>query len=319
MAWKEKEAKSSAFETHAWKKSGTHSHSVPVGVRKKKNGNRKPMRFCSLHHHSTLGSYLDGFGLPESHVRRAGELQMSAIAMTEHGGVESHVQLEKACAKLGGVKPLFGCEVYMGKVGEEATQKKYHLTILAKNKKGYENLLQLVSKAYSEGFYYEPTVSWPMLVEHREGLVVLSGCQGSLLFCSAVGGKLVSVESASYRSALRVARAFKNTFGNDYFIEVQAFPQLEKTRDFNPIAERISRHLSIGLVGSLSEIGVTKFRSARRRRTSPSSRISVPPGSPALRRSKPSSTPNSSLLRVVCPSRNCLFLNSRYHGAMQAT
>lgn len=209
----------------------------------------KPMRFVSLHHHSTYSS-LDGFQMPEAHVRRAAELNMSALAMTEHGNVSSHDKLEVACDQIG-VKPIYGCELYTGRVGENATQRKYHLTVIAKNDEGYQNLLRLVSRAWAEGFYYEPTVSWEMLLEHRRGLVILSGCQGSLLFCSAVGGKLIAEERASYRRAHKVAKAFKRAFGRNYFIEVQAFPELDKTRAFNPMAERLSRDLGIGLVATM--------------------------------------------------------------------
>jgi hypothetical protein len=86
---------------------GEHHHETPIRKRRKKNGNNKPMVFSSLHHHSTF-SYKDGFQLPEAHVRRAAELQMSSIAMTEHGNVSSHVKFEMACDKVGGVKPIFG-------------------------------------------------------------------------------------------------------------------------------------------------------------------------------------------------------------------
>lgn len=237
-----------ASQSSAFGDGGTHDHKLPVGVRKAKNGNHKPMRFVSLHHHTTF-SYLDGFQLPEAHVRRAEELQMAAIAFTEHGNISSHVKAEVAASKAG-VKPLFGCEIYMGKVGEDATQKKYHLTVLAKDARGYRNLLKLVSASYAEGFHYEPTVSPEMLLRHRKGLIILSGCQGSLLFCSAVGGKLIPDEEASYARAKKVARWFRDRF-DDYYIEVQAFPELEKTRRFNPMAERMAGELGIGLVGTL--------------------------------------------------------------------
>lgn len=251
MGRTEKEAKSSAFEQHGGG-SVDHHHAAPKGFRhpKNRNGTLKPMRFVSLHHHSTLGSYLDGIGLPESHVRRATEINMSAIAMTEHGGVESHVQLEKHATKAG-VKPLFGCEFYMVPRISDNTQKKYHLTVLARNQEGYRNLLALVSAAYSEGFYHEPTIDTNLLLRYRRGLVVLSGCQGSLLFCSAVGGKLIEEQDASLERALGVARWFRKHFGRWYFLEVQAFPELEKTRQFNPIAEVISEKLKIGIVGTL--------------------------------------------------------------------
>jgi DNA polymerase-3 subunit alpha len=209
----------------------------------------KPMRFVSLHHHTTF-SYLDGFGMPEAHVRRAGELNMSRLAFTEHGNTSSHVKAEVA-ALAAGVKPIFGCELYTGRVGEGATQRKYHLTVLAADAQGYENLLALVSRSYSEGFYYEPTVSWEMLREHRQGLIIMSGCQGSLLFCSAVGGKLIEAEDASAERALRVVRQFKRAFGDAYYVEVQAFPELELTRKANPILAWAAERAGAPLVATM--------------------------------------------------------------------
>ncbi len=253
MAWKEKEAKSAAFGHKA--KDCDHDKQ-PIGVRARRrqraaaraHTNLKPMRFRSLHHHTTF-SYLDGFQLPEAHVRRATEINMDTIAFTEHGNISSHVKAEVA-AEGQDVKAIFGCEVYMGKVGKEATQKKYHLTVLAATPEGYRNLMQLVSASYAEGFYYEPTVSWEMLKRYRSGLIILSGCLGSLLVCSAIGGKLIDEADASYARAKKVARMFKREFGDAYYIEVQAFPELEKTRRFNPMAEQLSDELGIGLVAT---------------------------------------------------------------------
>lgn len=225
-----------------------HHHEPPLMIRRFKTGNSKPMQYVDLHGHSTF-SYKDGFQLPEAHLRRAAELMQPARAFTEHGNVSSHVKAEKAAKDIG-VKCIFGCELYTGKVGEGATQSKYHLTVLAKDKVGYENLIQLVSKSYAEGFYYDPTVSWEMLKKHRKGLVVLSGCQGSLLFCSIVGGKLISPDQASYKRGLEVARRFKGVFGNNYYIEVQGFPELDSTRLANPILARIAKKLHIRLVAS---------------------------------------------------------------------
>ncbi len=207
------------------------------------------MKFVSLHHHTTF-SYKDGYGTPERHVGRAAELEMAALAVTEHGNVSSHVQLEKA-ALATGVKPIFGCELYCGDVGEGRSQKKNHLTVLAENQEGYRNLLRVVSRGWSEGFYYEPTVSGGMLRDHREGLVVLSGCTGSLLSTSMVGGKNVAPEDASYRRAFAVAQRFQRTFGEGYYLEVQAFPELPNVRTINQGIVRISKALSIPLVATL--------------------------------------------------------------------
>lgn len=207
------------------------------------------MKYVSLHHHSTF-SYLDGFALPEAHVRRAAELEMGAIALTEHGNVSSHVQLEQAATEVG-VKPIFGCELYTGQVDDERrTQRKNHLTVLAENQEGYRNLLRLVSLGWAEGFYYEPTVGGAMLAEHHEGLVVLSGCTGSLLATSLVGGKNVAPEDASYARALQVARRFKRTFGDSYYLEVQAFPDLKVTQTINQALAQMSKELNIPLVAT---------------------------------------------------------------------
>jgi hypothetical protein len=94
-------------------KYGGHEHDPPIILRARKTGNLKPMRFVSLHHHSTY-SYLDGYQLPDAHVRRAIELNMGAMALTEHGNIDSHVKFETAARKMEwGGKPIFGCEFYM--------------------------------------------------------------------------------------------------------------------------------------------------------------------------------------------------------------
>lgn len=246
-------SKLAAFET----RQREHVHYQPIGVRAQRrqkaiarmHNGLKPMRFVSLHHHSTY-SFLDGFQLPEAHVRRAGEINMQAVAMTEHGNIFSHVKLEKA-AEDTGVKPIFGCEFYTGWTDEERrTQRKNHLTVICKNEVGYANLLKLVTMSWKEGFYYEPTVDPRWLVELQEGLIILSGCQGSALFTALVGGKHVEESDASYKRGLRVARWFSDRF-SDYYIEVQAFPELDKTRRANPLLARIASALGRPLVATM--------------------------------------------------------------------
>ena len=209
----------------------------------------KEITFASLHHHSTF-SYLDGYGTPEAHVARAADLGMTALALTEHGNVSSHVRLERAAHDTG-VKPIFGCELYTGGIGEAATQRKNHLTVLAENAEGYRNLLRVVSRGWAEGFYYEPTVSGEMLGEHKEGLIVLSGCSGSLLSTSIVGGKNIAAEDASLARGKRVAERFKASLGDNYYLEVQAFPELDKTCDINKALAELSESLDIPLVATL--------------------------------------------------------------------
>jgi len=242
------------FAAHEVKVGGSHGGGgLPIRRRGSANGSLKPMRFVSLHHHTTL-SYLDGYQMPEAHVRRAGEIGMGSLALTEHGNIDSHVKFELAAQKAG-IKPLFGCEVYMPsgrfwRRPDTETQRKHHLTLIAKDQQGYANLLALVTGSWQH-FYYEPTVTWDELVRRRAGLLVLSGCQGSLLACATVGGKGIPQERASYARGLRIAQLFRETFGDNYLIEVQAFPELEVTRRFNALAGRLARAIGSQLVATL--------------------------------------------------------------------
>lgn len=207
------------------------------------------MQYVSLHHHSTY-SYGDGYGSPEKHVARAVELGMPALALTEHGNVSSHVRLEKAAHKAG-IKPIFGVELYTGAVDEENRSRyKWHLTVLAENQTGYVNLLKLVSRGWAEGNYYEPTVSGEMLAEHQEGLIVLSGCSGSKLVCDLLGGKGVTEHDADFNAALETAKRFQDLLGDRYYLETQAFPELDRTKNTNQALEAIATKTGIQLVAT---------------------------------------------------------------------
>lgn len=205
------------------------------------------MKYVSLHHHSTF-SYMDGFGTPDQHVKRAAELGMSALALTEHGNTSSHVKLEQAAAQYG-VKPLYGAELY---TAAEVTRRKWHLTVLAMNEQGYRNLNVLVSRSYSEGFYQWPTVFGDMLAEHNEGLIVLSGCADSKLSCDLLGGKGRDLheDSPDYDLALDTVRKFKRLLGDRYYLECQQFPELARTRTLNPVFAKLSAATGVPLVAT---------------------------------------------------------------------
>lgn len=208
------------------------------------------MDWCSLHTHSTY-SFLDGFGQPGEHMARAAELGIPAVFFTEHGNVSSHVRAEQAAAKYG-VKAGFGLEAYTasGKDGRY----KWHLGILARNATGYSNLMKMVTRSWVRGddgdYYYEPTVSGASLAEHRKGLAVLSGCSGSLLACTLLGGKGQEEHRADVPAAMEVAKRFHNLLGRNYYLEVQAFPELDRTRAINAAYETIGRKLGIPLVAT---------------------------------------------------------------------
>jgi len=209
----------------------------------------KGMTFVNLHGHSTF-SHGDGHRLPADHVARAAALGYDAMALTEHGGVSSHWQLEKH-ALAAGIKPIFGLEAYTGPVGELAQRYKYHLTILAKDQDGYRNLNRLVTQSWRD-HYQHPTVSGENLRDHKEGLAVLSGCTGSLLACSLIGGKGIpkpaSRDGYGWDDARLIISKFAALFGADYFLEVQPFWELESTCLVNPAYELLSRELGVPLV-----------------------------------------------------------------------
>ena len=225
-----------------------HDHPVvPLGEDGDKP-QRKPMRYVSLHHHSTF-SFLDGYQMPDAHVRRASELNMQALALSEHGNVASHVKLEIA-AKHRGIKPIYGCELYTGFVEEDTrTQRKNHLGVYAMNSTGYKNMLRMVSRSWRD-FYYEPTTGWDNFETNNDGLIVLSGCSGSLLTTSLVGGKNVAPADASYRRGKNIARRFQRLLGDRYYLEIQAFPELEGTIKANKMLAQIGEELGIALVAT---------------------------------------------------------------------
>ena len=206
------------------------------------------MKYVNLHHHSTF-SYGDGFGTPAQHVARAAELGYPAMALTEHGNVSSHFQFEKAAIKAG-IKPIFGLEAYCGPTDEEnRRQFKNHLTIIARDENGYRNLNRIVTQSWRD-FYYDPTVSGSSLGVHRSGLCVLSGCTGSLLACTLIGGKGIPEPERGYDwwGAREVIERFQEVFGDWFFLEVQPFPELEPTCKINPAYEKLSVRLGVKIV-----------------------------------------------------------------------
>ncbi len=131
-------------------------------------------QFVHLHVHSEY-SILDGACRIPALAARAAELEMPAVALTDHGSLAGAVELYRETGKAG-VKPLIGCELYVAE-DRRAQKKGYaHLTLLAEDNTGYGNLIKLASAGYLEGYYYKPRVDWELLERHSQGLVALSGC-----------------------------------------------------------------------------------------------------------------------------------------------
>jgi DNA polymerase-3 subunit alpha len=139
-------------------------------------------QFVHLHTHSHY-SLLDGLSKVPDLVKRAHELGMPALALTDHGSMYGAIEFFKECKKVG-INPIIGVEAYMAertRFDKEPgiDSKRYHLTLLAKNGAGYKNLMKMVSKSNIEGFYYKPRMDTDLLKEHSEGIICLSGCPGS--------------------------------------------------------------------------------------------------------------------------------------------
>jgi DNA polymerase-3 subunit alpha len=203
------------------------------------------VKYVSLHHHSTY-SYMDGFGTPAQHVARATELNMRYLALTDHGNVSGHVGLEKAAAKAG-ITPIFGLEAYTEI--EPRSSRKFHLTLLAMDEAGYQNLNRIVTESWQE-FFRWPTVSGEILARHHEGIIVLSGCSDSLLACSLLGGKGIAPEDASPARAVELAWRMKDLLGDRFYLECQLFPELDRTKVINQFYEEMGLEIGIQLVAT---------------------------------------------------------------------
>ena len=198
--------------------------------------------FCHLHVHTEY-SLLDGMSRIPQLVERAKEMGMDSLAITDHGVMYGAIQFYLA-AKEAGIKPIIGCEVYIARdshLSRNAGDKKsYHLVLLAKNQKGYRNLIELVSKAHLEGFYYKPRLDKELLKEYHQGLVALSAC---------VGGEVPNlVLEGRFDEAKQAALWYQQTFG-DFYLEIQRQP-VPELEQINQGLIAISRELDIPLVAT---------------------------------------------------------------------
>jgi len=198
--------------------------------------------FVHLHLHSQY-SLLDGSIKFDELIERAESHSMPAVAVTDHGNLFGAYEFfEKA--KVRGVKPIIGCELYVTptlKLEKPSDGKNYHLTVLCMNEQGYRNLSRLVTRGYFEGFYRRPRVDHEMLSEHNEGLIVLSGCMSSELS--------QAIFKKDQKEQIRIASIYKEIFGDRYYLEVQAIG-LEEQRRVNRGLKRIGEKLGIKLAAT---------------------------------------------------------------------
>ena len=175
------------------------------------------MSFAHLHVHTEY-SLLDGACRIDRMMERVKELGQEAIAITDHGVMYGCIDFYKA-AKAAGIKPIIGCEVYVARRGMEdkvhgVDNDPYHLVLLCKDRKGYENLCLLVSEAFLRGFYGKPRVDLELLAKHHEGLLCLSAC--------LAGGVAQFLMEDSYDGAKAYALKLRSIFGEEnFYLELQ--------------------------------------------------------------------------------------------------
>ncbi len=204
------------------------------------------MAFAHLHVHTEF-SLLDGSNKIKEYVRYVKELGMDSAAITDHGVMYGVVDFYKA-AKEAGINPVIGCEVYVAPhsrfdrelMGGE--DRYYHLVLLAENNTGYANLVKIVSKGFTEGYYYRPRVDLEVLEQYHEGLIALSAC---------LAGEVPRyIQKGLVDEAKKAALKYQNIFGKDnYFLELQDHG-IPAQQSVNSVLLRMSKELDIPLVAT---------------------------------------------------------------------
>jgi DNA polymerase-3 subunit alpha len=178
------------------------------------------MNFVHLHVHSYY-SLMDGLNSPKELCQAALDAGQTAIAITDHGTLSSHRDMQIA-AKETGIKPILGVEAYISPTDrfdrssktDKSIQAYNHIILLAKNKKGLENINILQELAWNEGFYHKPRIDREILNEYSEGIIVLSGCLNGLMS--------KAIEKGEFGEAKLLLQGFKKTFSEDFYVEVQS-------------------------------------------------------------------------------------------------
>ncbi|WP_322183365.1 DNA polymerase III subunit alpha [Neglectibacter caecimuris] len=201
------------------------------------------MAFAHLHLHTEY-SLLDGACRIERLLDKVQELGQTSVAITDHGCMYGVIEFYKA-AKKRGIKPILGCEVYVAKRTRfdrvhELDSENRHLVLLCENEAGYRNLIAMVSKSWTEGFYNRPRVDFELLEQHHEGLIALSAC---------LAGEIPKALSRNdYAGAKEAALRYREIFGpENFFLEIQDHG-LENQHYVNPQIIRLSKETGIPLV-----------------------------------------------------------------------
>ena len=202
------------------------------------------MEFTHLHVHTEY-SLLDGSSKIKEITSRAKELGMKSLAITDHGVMYGVIDFYKAAREVG-IKPILGCEVYVApgsrfdKQPGESESRYYHLVLLAENNTGYKNLMKIVSRGFTEGFYYKPRVDYEVLEQFHEGIIALSAC--------LAGEVQRYLARGMYEAGCEAAKRYEGIFGKgNFFLELQDHG-IPEQKYVNPQLIRMSQELGIDLV-----------------------------------------------------------------------
>ena len=205
------------------------------------------MSFAHLHVHTEY-SLLDGSNKIKECVARVKELGMDSVAITDHGVMFGVIDFYRA-AKAEGIKPILGCEVYVApgsrfdkEPGVRGEDRYYHLVLLAENDQGYHNLMKIVSRGFTEGYYYKPRVDMEVLREFHEGIIALSAC--------LAGEVQKNVLRGMYEEGKAAALRYQEIFGEgNFFLELQDHGMQEQ-KQVNQSLLRMSQETRIPLVAT---------------------------------------------------------------------
>ncbi|GAA0177602.1 DNA polymerase III subunit alpha [Clostridium sediminicola] len=204
----------------------------------------KENNFVHLHVHTEF-SLLDGSGKISKIIKKAKDLGMKSLAITDHGAMYGCVEFYKR-AKENGIKPIIGCEVYIASKSmyikrNDKENKTHHLVLLVKNQKGYENLMKIVSKASEDGFYYKPRVDLDFLKNHSEGLIALSAC--------LAGEVQWLLNHNQGQKAKEMAIKYKEIFKEGFYLELQ-YHKIPEQLKVNDQIVKLSKELDIPMVAT---------------------------------------------------------------------
>ena len=216
------------------------------------------MAFTHLHVHTEY-SLLDGSNKIKECVKRVKELGMDSVAITDHGVMYGVIDFYRA-ARAEGIKPILGCEVYVApnsRFDKELTggeERYHHLVLLAENNQGYANLMKIVSRGFTEGYYYKPRVDMEVLREFHEGIIALSAC---------LAGEVPRyIEKGMIEEAKQAALKYQDCFGKDnYFLELQDHG-IPMQQTVNAALLSMSRELDIPLVAT-NDVHYTRAEDAQ--------------------------------------------------------